>query len=168
VAKVGAGQIRAAQGGSVKRSARYIEVGEIEEVELDIFDLGFGQRSVGQPCSLQDGPRQVGAVELCSAEVRAAQVGLRKVDAAKVEPRQLGVDEIRCEGRVGGAPLVPLAGAQLVEMFGVGHAVSLLIRGCGLHYTAYPSTTCRGQIQARHLAWARASLEPNPASPHYS
>ena len=39
-------------------------IGEVEEIELDILDLGLGQGGIGQAGAFEDRPREVGAVEL--------------------------------------------------------------------------------------------------------
>ena len=110
--------------------ARHIEI-----VELDVLDLGLGQGGVGQTGAFENRPREVGAVELCAGEVGAAEVRFRKIEPAQVETHELGIDEIRRQRRVGGSPLVPLSGAELVEMIWVCHAASLPNCGYGFHYT---------------------------------
>jgi hypothetical protein len=55
----------------------------------------------------------------------AAQVRFGQIQAAEVHPDQVRVDQVGGELRVGRAPLVPVAGAEPVEVVGVRHATRL-------------------------------------------
>ena len=103
---------------------RQVEMREIEEVELDVVETRLFEAGVGETGTFEDRPGQVSAVELCPAEVGAPHVGLTEVQPLEIEAGQLSVDQIRREGRVGSAPLIPDAGAQLSEVIWIGHVTS--------------------------------------------